>query len=290
MIGAALTPTHPLTILRTTRLATLLLALPYTFVWATLADRGGAIIPPAFAVLALAGLIGFDLAVADRGVSVRLGLTSGDARWSAGLARTVRGACLVLAVGCALAAFVAGAFSFAFGILGVAAVLVVVAVVGGGRMLFIELTLPIALALVPAAVISIATPAEASAALRGTGALQAATGATALAALVIGAWTLLALLRDEAEDLTDALHSFVTIGGRGIATALLFLELSGVVLLGAMGAAHGWWHWSASALLGLAAMHAMWATAERVEGQAVVLLWGAGAVSALIISSTFSLG
>lgn len=102
----------------------------------------------------------------------------------------------------------------------------------------------------------------------------AVIGATGLGALMLGAWVLLCLRRDEAADRDAGLTSTATMFGRGGTLTLIAAWTLGAMTLAVWGVSMNWWGWLIAALVGWAAVMVAWLSASGAD-RAGVLAWAA---------------
>lgn len=109
---------------------------------------------------------------------------------------------------------------------------------------------------------------------------------TILGALLLGAWVVLCLLRDEVPDRALGLRTIATRHGRGGAIALAVVFLAGAVALSSWGVGAGLWTWLTPPLVALTAMGVLLLLAQRMDDHAVAALWLGHATVAIALLAT----
>lgn len=100
----------------------------------------------------------------------------------------------------------------------------------------------------------------------------AVIAATALGALMLGAWVLLCMRRDEAADRELGLVTTATALGRPGTLTLIALWTLGAMTLAIWGVSMGWWGWLVAALVGWAAAMVAWLSSSGAD-RAGALAW-----------------
>ena len=263
---------------RSLQFALLVTTVPFAFVWARVPEGPGSIVVPAYLTMLVFALMSQDARMLERGRKPRLTITHGTGRHDLSLVRTTRAIAGIATAVIALAALVMGHVSFAVVVAVLLAITVALAALPGGSPLrFVEVFWPLTMLLLPLTVVSLVTPGELP---------RPAVAATGLGALLLSASVLICLMRDVAMDRTDAMVTTVTTLGTSASAFLFVLVLALAVLLGAWGAAAGWWHWSAAAIVSIGSLVAVWAVAAGQYSSAGPTWWAGHAAAAIVVAAT----
>lgn len=283
--------------IESTRLYVLLLSTPYALIWMREPASGGFLIVLAHGLLVLLYFLSLDQARLTHGREPLLGLTRDRERLIPEVVARAHAMTALLVVIVGLVLLFARVWA---GVTTLAAAGAILLLVSGAperslrwRLRMAELVWPAAALLGPALLIRAFAQrdAERAAAVEGVegamagGMSEGAFAASALGAVMAGAWILCCLIRDEPLDRGEGIRTTPTFFGRAGSIGLFVVWLSGGLLIAALGAGNGWWNWVAPVLLGWAALLSLWALASRREGGAgMVWMAGLGAVGVALAS------
>lgn len=283
-------PMQPLArVIETWRLPLLLLVTPMAIVWARSPGSGGALMVIAHALLVLLYALSLDAAFMREGLDPRLGLTRDrfriDPLRSRGARTLVAVALVPVAIGLLVIAPRIGVLTVA------AAVIIALSTAnargpGASRRFFLAEVVWAVVALIgPALFIGLAGwNAGRNATEPPVGVMpEADVAGTLVAALMLGGYILLCLIRDERIDRIDGQRTTATVITRPGAAGLLAVWALGAVALAAWGAAAGSWDWPVAAVCAWAALLTFWALGAERDSLAVGLWWTGSALTSVLL-------